>query len=169
MQHLAECMWIQVSIKSAMCHQVNASFKFRIGACKKWPSDWNNYPSHCGPLVHSVISGDVLWTVHAQITPVATSRWLRSNPKAPFTSAAISILLAHTNAISCDSLNLHLGFFPLPSWSLLVWKCSKNRLQMRTKSRSWFRIISFLIEKCSNSDQLMGKISLHWICNTPCL
>jgi hypothetical protein len=58
--------------KLAMCHQVNGSFKFRIGGCNNWPSDWNNCLSQRGPLVYSVISGDVLLTVHAQIAPTAT-------------------------------------------------------------------------------------------------
>jgi hypothetical protein len=66
------CEFSRVSVKSAMCHQVNAPFKFRIGACNKWPSDWNNCLSCCGLLVHSVILGDVLWTVHAQITFAST-------------------------------------------------------------------------------------------------
>jgi hypothetical protein len=69
---LSACELRRVSVKSSMCHQVNASFKFRIGASNKWPSDWNNCPSRCGPLVHSVISGDVLWTIYVQITPAAT-------------------------------------------------------------------------------------------------
>jgi hypothetical protein len=61
-----------VPVNSGECHQVNASLKLSIGACNKWPSDWNNCPSHCGPLVHSIISGDVMRTVHAQIAPTAT-------------------------------------------------------------------------------------------------
>jgi hypothetical protein len=69
---LSACEFRRVSVKSVMCHQVNSSFKFRIGACNKWSSDWNNCPNHCRQLVHSVISGDVLWTVHAQIAPAAT-------------------------------------------------------------------------------------------------
>jgi hypothetical protein len=73
MQHLVECCELRrVSVKLAMCHQVNGSFKFRIGACNKWLSDWNNCLSQRGLLVHSVISSDVMWTVHAQITPAAT-------------------------------------------------------------------------------------------------
>jgi hypothetical protein len=66
------CEFRRVYVKLAMCHQVNASFKFRISACNKWLSDMNNCLSHCGPLVHSVILGDVLWIVHAQIATVAT-------------------------------------------------------------------------------------------------
>jgi hypothetical protein len=62
----------RVSVKSAMCHQVNASFKFRTDACNKWPSDCNNCPRRCGLLVHSIISSDVIWTVHVQIAPAAT-------------------------------------------------------------------------------------------------
>jgi hypothetical protein len=68
----SSCEFKRVPFKSAMCHQVNASFKFRIGACNKWLSDWNNYPSRCGLFVQYVISGDVLWTVHAQIAHAAT-------------------------------------------------------------------------------------------------
>jgi hypothetical protein len=61
----------RVSVNSAECHQVNTYFKFRIGAYNKWLSVWNNCLSHCGPLVHFVISGDVLWTVITQIAPTA--------------------------------------------------------------------------------------------------
>jgi hypothetical protein len=65
------CEFSRVFFNSAECHQVNASFKFRIGACNNWSSVWNNCPSHCGPLVHYVISDDVLWTVTAQIAHAA--------------------------------------------------------------------------------------------------
>jgi hypothetical protein len=49
----------------------------------------------------------------AQIASATINTGVRSNPKVPFTSTAISILLAHTNAISCDLVNHRLGLFPL--------------------------------------------------------
>jgi hypothetical protein len=72
-----------------------------------------NWLSRFGPLVHQVIKDEALWTVSAQIAPAAINRGLRSNPKPPFTSVAIYLLLAHNVAISFDSVNLCLGFFPL--------------------------------------------------------
>jgi hypothetical protein len=153
----------QVPVNSAESHQINASFKFWIGACNNWLSAWNNYLSHYGPLVHFVISSNVLSVVTAQITPATIKRWLRPNPKVPFTFIIISVLLAHANAISCNSVNICLWFFLLTPWPLPIRKCSKNTLQMRGKSWSYSRIISFLTRKCSDDDRLMGKISLHQI------
>jgi hypothetical protein len=157
------CEFRRVSVNSAKCHQVNASFNFRIGVCNNWLSDWNNCLSQCGPLVHSIILDDMMLTVTAQITLAAIKWWLRPNAKAPFTSATIFVLLAHSNTISCDSVKLRLGFFPLAPWPLPIRKCSKNPLQMRVKSGSWSEIISFLAGKCFDGDRLLGKISLHRI------
>jgi hypothetical protein len=54
-----------------------------------------------------------LYCVCAQITPTAINMGVRSNPKVPFTTATIPVLLVHTNTVSCDLVNHHLGFFPL--------------------------------------------------------
>jgi hypothetical protein len=145
-----------VTVNSAECHQVDASCKIRIYACCNWPSRY-------GLLVHPVIKDEALWTVSAQITPAAINRGLRSNPKSPFASAAISLLLAHIIAISFGSVNLYLGFLRLDPWPLPIRKCSRNPLHMRAKSGSWSIIISFLTARCSNGDWQMGKISLHQI------
>jgi hypothetical protein len=131
---MSACEFSRVPVNSAECHQVNASFKFRIGACNNCSSAWNNCPSRCGPLVHSVISGNMLPTITTQIAPAAIKWGLGQTLKHPFTSVGIFVLLTHTNDISYDSVNLRLGFFPLAPWMLLIQKCSKNPLQMRAKS-----------------------------------
>jgi hypothetical protein len=90
--------------------------------------------SHCGPLVHRVIKCQALWTISAQNAPATINMELTSNPKPTATSTAISLHLTHIAAISCNLVNLRLGFLPLDPWSLPVQKCSKNPLHMRAKS-----------------------------------
>jgi hypothetical protein len=84
---------------------MNAPSKFWIRTCSKIMSSRNNCVSQPIPLVHC--------TVCAQIAPAIINTGVRSNSKVPFTSTAVSVLLAHTNAISCDLVNHRLGFFPL--------------------------------------------------------
>jgi hypothetical protein len=76
---------------------------------------------------------------------------VRSNPKVPFTSATIFVLLAHTNAISCDLVNHCLGFFPLTpmvaSHSEMfqksiaderkIWKLVRNHFLLEREVLQW--------------------------------
>jgi hypothetical protein len=134
---------------------MNAPSKFWIHACSKIMSCRNNYVSWPIPLVHC--------TVCAQIAPVAINTGVRSNPIVPFTSAAISILLEHTNAISCNLVNHHLGFFPLTPMASSRPKMFQKSIEDESEIRKLIHNHFLSKWEGSDGDRLMGKISLHWI------
>jgi hypothetical protein len=122
---------------------MNAPSKFWIRTCSKIMSSRNNCASRHVPLVHC--------TVCAQIAPTAINTGVRSNPKVPFTSTAISIILAHTNDISCNLVNHRLVFFPLTPMATShlemfqksiadeseIWKLVRNHFLLEQEVLRW--------------------------------
>jgi hypothetical protein len=101
-------------------------------------SSRNNCASQPVPLVHC--------TMCAQIAPAAINMGVRSNAKVPFTSVTIFVLLAHTNAISCDLVNHCLGFFPLTP--MVASRSKMFQKSIADESKIWKLVRNhFLLER----------------------